>query len=82
MCDEERTVLDDSKEVGTPMEIVIGNMFKLDVWETLLASMRAGEVAEFWCDTVVSENLSARVGQAANHRFVLNQENNYIHLLM
>lgn len=36
------------------MEIVIGNMFKLDIWETLLASMRIGEVAEFWCDTIVS----------------------------
>ncbi|KAG8590336.1 hypothetical protein GDO81_006726 [Engystomops pustulosus] len=32
------------------MEIIIGNMFKLEVWETLLASMRIGEVAEFWCD--------------------------------
>lgn len=36
------------------MEIVIGNMFKLDIWETLLSSMRISEVAEFWCDTVVS----------------------------
>lgn len=33
----------------------MGNMFKLDIWETLLASMRVGEVAEFWCDTIVSE---------------------------
>uniref|UniRef100_A0A8C6S9B1 Aryl-hydrocarbon-interacting protein-like 1 n=1 Tax=Neogobius melanostomus TaxID=47308 RepID=A0A8C6S9B1_9GOBI len=56
LCDDERTVVDDSKVVGTPMEIVIGNMFKLDVWETLLGSMRIGEVAEFWCDTVVSDN--------------------------
>uniref|UniRef100_A0AAX7W6R4 Aryl-hydrocarbon-interacting protein-like 1 n=1 Tax=Astatotilapia calliptera TaxID=8154 RepID=A0AAX7W6R4_ASTCA len=54
LCDDERTVIDDSKAVGTPMEIVIGNMFKLDIWETLLSSMRIGEVAEFWCDTVVS----------------------------
>ncbi|XP_054649858.1 aryl-hydrocarbon-interacting protein-like 1 isoform X1 [Dunckerocampus dactyliophorus] len=52
LCDDERTVIDDSKVVGTPMEIVIGNMFKLDIWETLLASMRIGEVAEFWCDTI------------------------------
>lgn len=55
LCDDERTVLDDSKKVGTPMEIVIGNMFKLDIWETLLSSMRIGEVSEFWCDTIVSE---------------------------
>lgn len=54
LCDDERTVIDDSKVVGTPMEIVIGNMFKLDIWENLLSSMRIGEVAEFWCDTVVS----------------------------
>ncbi|KAG9332178.1 hypothetical protein JZ751_015714 [Albula glossodonta] len=50
LCDDERTVLDDSKKVGVPMEVVIGNMFKLEVWETLLTSMRIGEVAEFWCD--------------------------------
>lgn len=54
LCDDERTVIDDSRVVGTPMEIVIGNMFKLDIWETLLSSMRVGEVAEFWCDVIVS----------------------------
>ncbi|GAB1296390.1 Aryl-hydrocarbon-interacting protein-like 1 [Apodemus speciosus] len=51
-CDDERTVIDDSKQVGQPMNIIIGNMFKLEVWETLLTSMRLGEVAEFWCDTI------------------------------
>lgn len=54
LCDDERTVIDDSKVVGTPMELVVGNMFKLDIWETLLSSMRITEVAEFWCDTIVS----------------------------
>ena len=53
-CDEERTVIDDSKQVGHPMHIIIGNMFKLEVWEILLTSMRVREVAEFWCDTIVS----------------------------
>lgn len=62
LCDAERTVIDDSKVVGTPMEIVIGNMFKLDIWETLLSSMRIGEVAEFWCDTIVSAE-RLRVGR-------------------
>ncbi|TMS07249.1 Aryl-hydrocarbon-interacting protein-like 1 [Larimichthys crocea] len=52
LCDDDRTVIDDSKVVGTPMEVVIGNMFKLDIWETLLSSMRIGEVAEFWCDII------------------------------
>ncbi|KAF0872686.1 AIPL1 protein, partial [Crocuta crocuta] len=51
-CDEERTVIDDSKRAGHPMHIIIGNMFKLEVWEVLLTSMRLGEVAEFWCDSV------------------------------
>ncbi|KAF7219029.1 aryl-hydrocarbon-interacting protein-like 1 isoform X3 [Nothobranchius furzeri] len=55
LCDDERTVIDDSRVVGTPMEIVIGNMFKLDIWEALLSSMRVGEVAEFWCDTIVQQ---------------------------
>lgn len=53
-CDDERTVIDDSKRVGHPMHIIIGNMFKLEVWEVLLTSMRIGEVAEFWCDSIVS----------------------------
>ncbi|XP_004685170.1 PREDICTED: aryl-hydrocarbon-interacting protein-like 1 [Condylura cristata] len=51
-CDEERTVIDDSKRAGQPMHLVIGNMFKLEVWEVLLTSMRLSEVAEFWCDTI------------------------------
>uniref|UniRef100_A0A8C8ZQ20 Aryl hydrocarbon receptor interacting protein like 1 n=1 Tax=Prolemur simus TaxID=1328070 RepID=A0A8C8ZQ20_PROSS len=51
-CYDERTVIDDSKQVGHPMHIIIGNMFKLEVWEILLTSMRVGEVAEFWCDII------------------------------
>lgn len=54
LCNDDRTVIDDSKKAGMPMEMVIGNMFKLDVWETLLMSMHIGEVAEFWCDVIVS----------------------------
>ncbi|XP_072733473.1 aryl-hydrocarbon-interacting protein-like 1 [Ciconia boyciana] len=50
--DFERTVIDDSREAGIPMEIIVGKMFKMEIWETLLSSMRAGEVAEFWCDTI------------------------------
>ncbi|XP_056119423.1 aryl-hydrocarbon-interacting protein-like 1 [Rhinichthys klamathensis goyatoka] len=52
LCNDDRTVIDDSKKAGMPMEMVIGNMFKLDVWETLLMSMHIGEVAEFWCDVI------------------------------
>ncbi|KAE8285723.1 Aryl-hydrocarbon-interacting protein-like 1 [Larimichthys crocea] len=46
----ERTVIDDSRLAGRPAEIFVGKMFKMEVWETLLMSMRTGEVAEFWCD--------------------------------
>ncbi|XP_073421677.1 aryl-hydrocarbon-interacting protein-like 1 isoform X6 [Dendrobates tinctorius] len=67
-CDSDRTVIDDSKKVGVPMEIIIGNMFKLEVWEILLASMRIGEVAEFWCDvTVESPSMYKRETWALNN---------------
>uniref|UniRef100_A0A8D3ATE0 Aryl hydrocarbon receptor interacting protein like 2 n=1 Tax=Scophthalmus maximus TaxID=52904 RepID=A0A8D3ATE0_SCOMX len=49
----ERTVIDDSRLACRPAEIFVGKMFKMEVWETLLTSMRTGEVAEFWCDAVV-----------------------------
>ncbi|KAM8848978.1 aryl-hydrocarbon-interacting protein-like 1 isoform 2-T2 [Synchiropus picturatus] len=48
----ERTVIDDSRLAGRPAEIFVGKMFKMEVWETLLTSMRVGEVAEFWCDAI------------------------------
>ncbi|KAG7517601.1 aryl-hydrocarbon-interacting protein-like 1 [Solea senegalensis] len=48
--DFERTVIDDSRLAGRPAEIFVGKMFKMEVWESLLTSMRTGEVAEFWCD--------------------------------
>ncbi|XP_038603716.1 aryl-hydrocarbon-interacting protein-like 1 [Tachyglossus aculeatus] len=50
--DAERTVIDDSRRAGAPAELVVGKLFKMEVWETLLTSMRLGEVAEFWCDAV------------------------------
>ncbi|XP_037636841.1 aryl-hydrocarbon-interacting protein-like 1 [Sebastes umbrosus] len=50
--DFERTVIDDSRLAGRPCEIFYGKMFKMEIWETLLASMRIGEVAEFWCDAI------------------------------
>ncbi|XP_029469145.1 aryl-hydrocarbon-interacting protein-like 1 isoform X6 [Rhinatrema bivittatum] len=67
-CDGDRTVIDDSKLMGSPMEIIIGNMFKLEVWEILLTSMRIGEVSEFWCDvTVESPNTYKRESWAMNN---------------
>lgn len=47
-------MIDDSKQAGQPMHLIVGNMFKLEAWELLLTSMRVREVAEFWCDTIVS----------------------------
>ncbi|XP_076879034.1 LOW QUALITY PROTEIN: aryl-hydrocarbon-interacting protein-like 1 [Brachyhypopomus gauderio] len=46
----ERTVIEDSRKNKRPTEIFVGKMFKMEVWEVLLTSMRLGEVAEFWCD--------------------------------
>uniref|UniRef100_A0A667X254 Aryl hydrocarbon receptor interacting protein like 2 n=1 Tax=Myripristis murdjan TaxID=586833 RepID=A0A667X254_9TELE len=54
----ERTVIDDSRLAKRPAEIFVGKMFKMEVWETLLTSMRVGEVAEFWCDAVVGDPMS------------------------
>uniref|UniRef100_A0A673GVY1 Aryl-hydrocarbon-interacting protein-like 1 n=1 Tax=Sinocyclocheilus rhinocerous TaxID=307959 RepID=A0A673GVY1_9TELE len=54
----ERTVIDDSRKNKRPTEIFVGKMFKMEVWEVLLTSMRIGEVAEFWCDAIVGDPFS------------------------
>lgn len=51
----EKTTIDDSRKNKQPTEIFVGKMFKMEVWEVLLTSMRVGEVAQFWCDAIVSE---------------------------
>uniref|UniRef100_A0A673M6R2 Aryl hydrocarbon receptor interacting protein like 2 n=1 Tax=Sinocyclocheilus rhinocerous TaxID=307959 RepID=A0A673M6R2_9TELE len=48
------TVIDDSRKNKRPTEIFVEKMFKMEVWEVLLTYMRIGEVAEFWCDAIVS----------------------------
>ncbi|XP_036621474.1 AH receptor-interacting protein isoform X2 [Trichosurus vulpecula] len=48
--DEEGAVIDDSRQRGKPMELILGKQFKLPVWETIVRTMRPGEVAEFLCD--------------------------------
>uniref|UniRef100_A0A5F4W8I2 peptidylprolyl isomerase n=1 Tax=Callithrix jacchus TaxID=9483 RepID=A0A5F4W8I2_CALJA len=52
--DDEGTVLDDSRARGKPMELIIGKKFKLPVWETIVCTMREGEIAQFLCDIKVS----------------------------
>jgi len=51
--DEEGAVLDDSRVRGKPMELIIGKKFKLPVWETIVRTMREGEIAQFCCDVKV-----------------------------
>ncbi|KAG8434838.1 hypothetical protein GDO86_012984 [Hymenochirus boettgeri] len=53
LCDQKRTVIDDSSEREKPMELIIGKKFKLPVWENIIRSMQQGEVSEFLCDTPV-----------------------------
>ncbi|XP_074087034.1 AH receptor-interacting protein isoform X2 [Macrotis lagotis] len=48
--DEHRAVIDDSRQRGKPMELILGKQFKLPVWEAIVGTMRPGEVAEFLCD--------------------------------
>lgn len=47
LCDDDRTVLDDSKKDKKTMELIMGKKFKFDVWETCLKTMRMNEVASF-----------------------------------
>ncbi|XP_039292783.1 AH receptor-interacting protein [Nilaparvata lugens] len=48
--DQDETIVDDSKKMGKPMELVLGKKFKLEVWETILAAMALNEVARFEVD--------------------------------
>ncbi|KAJ1168870.1 hypothetical protein NDU88_000782 [Pleurodeles waltl] len=50
-CDPQRTLIDDSRTHGKPMELIIGKKFKLPIWETIICTMREGETSEFLCDT-------------------------------
>ncbi|XP_069485071.1 AH receptor-interacting protein isoform X3 [Ambystoma mexicanum] len=49
-CDPQRTLIDDSRTQGKPMELIIGKRFKLPIWETIICTMREGEISEFLCD--------------------------------
>ncbi|XP_053207595.1 AH receptor-interacting protein-like [Panonychus citri] len=45
----EEKIIDDSRKLGKPMELLIGKKFKLEIWESLVKTMRIGEVARFHC---------------------------------
>lgn len=47
-------MIDDSRKLTQPMELLIGKQFKLEVWETAVQTMAVGEVAEFQVDKTVS----------------------------
>ncbi|XP_034951308.1 AH receptor-interacting protein [Chelonus insularis] len=49
-CDDNETVIDDSRVMGKPMELVIGKKFKLEVWETIVQMMSLNEVSRFRVD--------------------------------
>ncbi|XP_067639556.1 AH receptor-interacting protein [Eurosta solidaginis] len=40
-------LLDDSRVMGQPMELVLGKKFKLEVWEVIVQKMALNEVAKF-----------------------------------
>lgn len=43
-------VIDDSRQTGNPMELVLGKQFKLEVWEVMVQKMALNEVAKFTVD--------------------------------
>lgn len=55
LCDQEKTLLDDSKKMGTgkPFELVLGKKFKLEVWEVIIQKMALNEVAVFTVNKAV-----------------------------
>lgn len=46
-CNSERSVIDDTRKMGRPMEFILGWKFKLEVWESFVKTMTIGEVAEY-----------------------------------
>lgn len=49
-CDEEGTVIEDTKKVKKPMELLTGKSFKFELWENALKTMRQEEVSDFVCE--------------------------------
>jgi len=46
-CDFDKTVIDDSRTMKKPIELILGIKFKLEVWEAILQQMALNEVACF-----------------------------------
>lgn len=56
LCDEDGTVIDDSRHHDKPLEIIIGKKFKLEIWEICLKTMASGEIASFKVDKSLCGN--------------------------
>lgn len=50
----EQVLLDDSRKLERPMELVIGKKFKFEVWEAIVKKMSLNEVAKFHVHKSVS----------------------------
>lgn len=47
-------IIDDSRKINKPMELVLGKKFKLEVWEAIVQKMSLHEVAKFTTHQSVS----------------------------
>ncbi|XP_046390378.1 AH receptor-interacting protein [Ischnura elegans] len=47
---DDNKIIDDSRKLGKPMELVLGKKFKLEVWEAIVQTMSINEVACFSVD--------------------------------
>lgn len=53
-------MIDDSKKIGRPMELIIGKKFKFEVWEAIVKKMSLNEVAKFRVEKSVRKILLAQ----------------------
>jgi len=68
LCDDERTVLDDSRKAAQPMELILGKKFKFETWETCLKTMRNDEIASFTADTSLCGTYPLMISQLRDIR--------------
>lgn len=54
-CNGSDGVVDDSRKMSGPMELVLGKQFKLEVWEAIVQKMALHEIARFRVDKSVSQ---------------------------
>jgi len=52
------TVIDDTRTMTNPMELLLGKKFKVEIFEAMIKTMVVGEVAEFQVPTPVGSIIS------------------------